>query len=124
MTCPRRRSYTQAWPDPDDSLYAVLNRTLGAAKRPGVVVWLSYLKLFFTCLAAEPRFVGTLYRGVNIKPVRSAERRAPSAARRPARGGLTRAHAPMPAGPVRHRRQLSLVSLLELHVGWLGHQRQ
>ena len=89
MTCPRRRSYTQAWPDPDDSLYAVLNRTLGAAKRPGVVVWLSYLKLFFTCLAAEPRFVGTLYRGVNIKPVRRAERRAPTAVRRHACGACS-----------------------------------
>ena len=121
MTCPRRRSYTQAWPDPDDSLYAVLNRTLGAAKRPGVVVWLSYLKLFFTCLAAEPRFVGTLYRGVNIKPVRRAERRAPFAATHAGPDARAR---PMPAGPVRHRRQLSLVSLLELHVGWLGHQRQ
>ena len=95
-----RRSYTQAWAGGHDSLYAVLNRTLGAEKREGLIAWFCYLKLFLTCLAEEPHFVGTLYRGVNIRPVRH---RLSSPPPPPIKQTHTRARAPT-ASQVRARR--------------------
>ena len=56
--------YTCAWAEATDSLYAVLNAQLGKADRSLMKVWFLYLKLLLTALAAEPPYVGTLWRGI------------------------------------------------------------
>ena len=56
--------YTCAWAEATDSLYAVLNAQLGKADRSLMKVWFLYLNLLLTALAAEPPYVGTLWRGI------------------------------------------------------------
>jgi hypothetical protein len=42
----------------------VLNETLSAEDRSKLTVWFFFIKLLMTALAAEPRYVGTVWRGV------------------------------------------------------------
>ena len=56
--------YSQGWPDPADSLYALLNICLSNQDRSQLKVWFPYIKLLMTALAAEPRFEGAVWRGV------------------------------------------------------------
>jgi hypothetical protein len=56
--------YTQGWAIVSHSLYAVLNETLASQDRTLLVVWFFFLKLLMTALACEPRYVGTVWRGV------------------------------------------------------------
>ncbi len=46
--------YTMEWEDSDDSLYAVLNRTLRTPERQMIKPWFKYLKLFLTALFKLP----------------------------------------------------------------------
>src|SRR4051812_48509272 len=46
--------YTMEWNESDQSLYAILNRTLRQADRRGLIPWFKYLKLFLTALYKLP----------------------------------------------------------------------
>lgn len=46
--------YTMEWEDSNDSLYAVLNRTLRTPERQMLRPWFRYLKLFLTALFKLP----------------------------------------------------------------------
>jgi hypothetical protein len=56
--------YTMEWPEPQPSLYTVLNQRLRSKKRKTLIPWFSYLKLFLTALYKLPSFKGTIWRGV------------------------------------------------------------
>jgi hypothetical protein len=46
--------YTMEWDEPDQSLYAVLNRALRTPQRQILRPWFKYLKLFLTALFKLP----------------------------------------------------------------------
>ena len=56
--------YSQGWAVAEHSLYAVLNATLSNEDRGLLVVWFFFIKLLMTALALEPKFEGTVWRGV------------------------------------------------------------
>lgn len=57
--------YTMEWTVHDNSLYAVLNRTLRSADRRALQPWFRYLKLFLTAFFKLPPIkYGTVWRGI------------------------------------------------------------
>jgi hypothetical protein len=56
--------YTLEWPEPDQSVYSILNQKLRSEKRNDLISWHSYLKLFLTALYKLPSLKTTVWRGI------------------------------------------------------------
>ncbi|CAF1467171.1 unnamed protein product [Adineta steineri] len=56
--------YTMQWPQPNESLYTLLNKNLRSKNRETLVSWFCFLKLFLTALYKLPSIKSTIWRGV------------------------------------------------------------
>jgi hypothetical protein len=56
--------YTEGWIPAENSLYHILNRLLCDSDRSKLIPFFPYLKLLLTALLRQPRYTGSVWRGV------------------------------------------------------------